>query len=265
MTIISAAVLLVAALFTAFRVPAVTKGRGRPILLAGLLAIAAFLMVTPAVYGLLDRIVPGQNTIDPVTKIVLFTAVLILGDQTARGLDSPRLINLISGTPGRIVFAVASLTLIVLFVIAGVEPSSPMLAVAIDQPAVALYTATAMAYFTYLSVLLFVGVARSVGRTDFGPSPQQLRGARTDKQGRVLMLIGFGLVPVRFLLSPVTFFYPASYDLVQVLPLLTFFFVVVGLAFIRVAARVARRSNGVLSFVNMLERDTARQMDPWQD
>lgn len=140
-----------------------------------------------------------------------------------------------------------------------------MLAVAIDQPAVAFYTATAMAYFTYLSVLLFVGVARSIGRTDFGPSPQQLRGARTDKQGRILLLIGFGLVPIRFLLSPVTFFYPSSYDLVQILPMLTFFSVVVGLAFIRVAARVARRSNGVLSFVNMLEKDTARQMDPWRD
>lgn len=265
MTIISAAVLLTAALFTAFRIPAVTRGRGRPILVAGILAIVAFLMVTPAVYGFLDRLIPGQNTLDPVTKITLFTAVVILGDQTAKGLDSPRLVKLISGVPGRIVFAFASLTLIVLFLIAGVEQSSPMLAAAIDQPAVAFYTAAAMAYFTYLSVLLFVGVARSIGRTDFGPSPQQLRGARTDKQGRVLLLIGFGLVPIRFLLSPVTFFYPSSYDLVQILPMLTFFSVVVGLAFIRVAARVARRSNGVLSFVNMLEKDTARQMDPWRD
>jgi len=265
MTTATAVVLLVAAILTALRVPAFTKGRGRPLVLSGLLVIVAFTMITPAVYGALDTIIPGENLPDPASKIILFVAVVLLGDQLAKGLDSPRLLRYISGLPGRIVFAGASALLLVLFVAADVQASSPQLEIAVDEPVVAWYTAVTLMYLSYLSVLLLVAVVRSIGHTQFGDGREQLRAARIDTRGRVLMAIGFALVPVRLVLTSLTFASPDTYQAAQFVPLGTLAFVTVGLAFIRVARRVARRTNGVISFVEMLGRNSARTEDPWRD
>ena len=251
MTIVTAVVLVVAALLTAFRVPASAKGRGRPIVVCGVLTVLAFLLVVPPVYAALDRVIPGENAVDPLTKILLFGGMFILADQLAKGLGSPRLVRLVSGLPGRVALALAAVLVVTFFLLADVPVSSPQLAVANDDPFVALYTATSLVYFSYLCVLLVVAVARSFGPPPVGASARELR---ADRLGRQLMMAGFVLVPVRLVLTPLTFLRPETYDAVQVLPVSTLALVVVGLWLVRLARRTADGEVRDVSFAGLLAR-----------
>lgn len=253
MGIATAAVLVVAAIFTAFRVPASRRGHGQPIVLAGVLAIAAFLFSSPFAYYDVDKLLPGVNTLDPITKILLFAAIMVLGHQVASALDDQQLVHRITGGPGRIVFVVSCVALVVLFLLAHVTVRSPMLVASDGQPLVAAYTAVTLAYCSYLSVLLLVGVQRSIGRVIRGTTPAQVSAALLDTRGRLLMILGFGLVPFRLLITPVTFFAPSTYNAAQTLPLATFVLVVVGLALIRTAARRAREAAAPITFAGIVD------------
>lgn len=254
MGIVAPVVLLVAAFLLAFRIPAFAQGQGRPVVVAGILAIVAFLLIVPAVYLPIDKLLPGVNTLDPLAKLFLTAAIFVLGDQLAKGLNEQRLVSLISGFRGRLVLLAACVLDILFFLVANGKDSSPMLAVDSGHPVVAVYNAITLAYVSYVSVLLAIGVRRSMGATMLTRRSSGNATVRIDSRGRLLMVVGFALVPVRLALTPLTILVPASFNAVQIVPLAAFALVAVGLFLIRIARRRETNETMPPTFADMVRR-----------
>lgn len=212
-------IVVVLAALALTRLPSALAGRNLPVVLSAGSIVAAFALITPAVYAALGRLVSIPNAVDLVAKLLLFTGLLLAGSAVARAYDAPRTQRLISGLPGAVVFVVLMLVEVALFAVVHTARLAPDLSLNLGEPLVRVYSTVATAYPAYIAMLLVPLVRR--GRSNSAVS------ARVTSR---FLLVGFLLALLRFVVALVTLVLPAAYFPGQV---------VSGLAAIAVAAGLA--------------------------
>lgn len=211
------ALVLVALALT--RVPAAVRGRNLTVVLAALAVAVAFTLITPAVYDALATVVPVPNLVDLVAKLALFTGLLLAGTQVARAYDAPVTQRRIAGLPGLAVFTGVFVAEVVVFALVHTVHVAPDLADDLGNPLVRVYSTLATAYPAWIAWLLLPHIRTGLRSRETS--------ARTTS---VLLVVGFGLALVRFLMGLVTLVLPAVYPAGQV---------VSGIAAVAVAAGLA--------------------------
>jgi hypothetical protein len=212
-------IVVVLAALALTRLPSALAGRNLPVVLSAVTIVAAFALITPAVYAALDRLVPIPNAVDLVAKLLLFTGLLLAGSAVARAYDAPRTQRLVSGLPGAAVFIVLMLAEVAVFAVVHTGRVAPDLAGDLWNPLVRVYSTLATAYPAYIALLLVPLVRRGLSSGDLS--------ARVTSR---FLLVGFLLALLRFVVALVTLVVPAAYYPGQV---------VSGVAAIAVAAGLA--------------------------
>lgn len=227
MSILFFVILLIAAGFTATRLPGISTKRNQAIFVCGAALCVGLGLMIPVVYTTIDSTFVRTNFTDLFAKLALFLAVNILGNQLARGLRSNQARSRIGGFQGRLTFILAYVVEMILFALTNTPESSPGLELYQADPLVIAYTGVAVGYIAYVCSCLLP------------PLVQQFRDVHS-KLGRAapgLLITGFALVILRAILVFVGIPYPGIYDLAQGISLLSTLCVVAGLA---VAWRVLR-------------------------
>lgn len=228
------AVILAALALT--RVPSAVTGRNLPVMLSAAAIVIAFALITPTVYASIDQLLAVPNLVDLIAKLMLFTGLILAGTQVARAYNAPQTQKLISGLPGATVFFGVFLVEVVIFAIIRTTDVAPDLAGNLDNPLVRVYSTVATAYPAYLAVLIVPLVRQRLTSTE-----------RSTRATSILLLVGFALAGLRFLLGLVTLFVPPTYYLGQVVSGVVAIAVAAGLA-TAFFARVSRQQRARRSF-----------------
>lgn len=227
MDLLFLAVLIIALVLTATRLPGITIRQNRAIAVCGsALSVGVGLMI-PVIYTSIDSMFERTNFTDLFAKLALFLAVNILGNQLARGLRNRRALSRIGGFQGRLVFVLAFVLEMILFAFTSTPESSPGLRLYQTDPLVITYTGVAVGYIAYVcSCLLPPLIAQFTNKH-----------SKLSRTAAGFFIAGFGLVIVRAALVFVGIPYPGIYDFAQGISLLSTLCVITGLA---VAWRVLR-------------------------
>lgn len=216
------------------RLPSAIRGRNMLISASAAAIVLAFGLITPGVYGALDRLSPIPNLLDLVAKLLLFTGLLLAGTQVARAWNAPTTQRRVSGLPGAAVFVGLFLVDVVIFAVVHTTTRGVDLTGDFSSPLARLYSTVATAYPAYLAALLLPHVRKGLASTQ----------ASTRATSRFLF-VGFGLALVRFVVALVTLVAPGAYGVGQIVSGIAAIFVALGLAtafFARVGRiRAARR------------------------
>lgn len=201
------------------RVPSAIRGRNPRICASAGAIVVAFALITPGIYGPLDRLLPIPNLLDLVAKLLLFTGLLLAGTQVARAWNTPTTQRLISGLPGTAVFVGLLLVDVVIFAIVHTTTQGVDLTGDFSRPLARLYSTVATAYPAYIAALLVPHVRKGLASTQ----------GSTRATSRFL-LAGFTLALVRFAVALITLALPGAYSFGQVVSGIAAIFVALGLA-----------------------------------
>lgn len=211
------AVVLVALALT--RLPSAVRGRNALIAASAFAIVLAFVLITPGVYGLLDRLFPIPNLLDLVAKLLLFTGLLLAGTQVARAWNVPTTQRRVSGLPGAAVFVGLFLVDVVIFAVVHTTTQGVDLTGDFSSPLARLYSTVATAYPAYLATVLLPHVRQGLTSTQ----------TSTRATSRFLF-VGFSLALLRFAVALVTLAVPGAYGTGQVISGVAAIFVALGLA-----------------------------------
>lgn len=213
------------------RVPSAVRGRNVLISLSAAAIVIAFGLITPNVYGDLDRLSPVPNIVDLVAKLILLTGLLLAGTQVARAWDAPDTQRRISGRIGTIVFLAVFIVEVIIFAVVHDAGRAVDLANNLSSPLVRVYSTLATAYPAYIAVLLLPHVRKGLSSTQ-----------GSTRVTSVFLFVGFVLAVARFALGLMTLFLPDTYYFAQVVSGVAAIFVALGLA-TAFFARLKRRRN----------------------
>lgn len=211
--------LVVCILCTAWRFPAMLKGRNRG--LFWIFAMASFavgLSIEP-LYLPVDALLGGINVANVLLRLSLFGATFLLARKVAAAYKSDLAAQLISGPVGITILALCSMTIWVSFLVSTKAPSSTGLSDLPSEPALSVYTTVGMAYLAYGAVC----VVLPTGKAAFSQSPL------LNRVSAMLMCIGFILAVVSVCIQ---FVPEPDFSLVGMLAFSAILFVSVSLALV---------------------------------
>lgn len=219
------------------RLPTAVRGRNVLVMLSAASIVIAFALITPGIYGALDRLSPVPNLVDLIAKLFLFTGLLLAGTQVARAWNATDAQRWISGIPGTAVFFLIFAAEVVIFGLVHDGGRAPDLTNELSNPLVRVYSTLATAYPAYLAALLLPRVRQGLTSTQ-----------RSIRATSLLLFAGFSLAAIRFVVGLITLLIPSAYFPGQIMSGVAAIFVALGLAtalFARVSRqrRVRRRYN----------------------
>lgn len=180
---------------TSKRTPEGARALLRPsgrLALMGVLLTAAYVFTLPAVYQLVEAIVPISNGTDFISKCCGMTAVAVLGVHLALAYGSETAIKWIVGKRGALAVVLAALGEFLTLIAADTPKASPRLAIYQEQAAVVWNEWIVLAYVAYVMGPLLLPVFRDSRRNPL----------RFGRLGSKLICVGFVLSITRAVAYP---------------------------------------------------------------
>jgi hypothetical protein len=158
--------LAVCGVLTAARIPSALRGDNRVMFGILLLMTLATLLSIEVPYLAVDQVLGSRNLANLVLRFIIFGAILLMGIRLARGFAATRALKLITGWAGATAFALASVAVVVTYLMMdAVGSSAGLIAVsAKDSRHAALveyYGAAGRLYPSYVSLVLVPAMVRT--------------------------------------------------------------------------------------------------------
>ncbi len=169
---------------TAWRLPAMLRGRNRSLFWIFAMASLAVGLSIHSIYMPVDTLLGGINVANVILRLSLFGAVFLLASKVAAAYSSPLARSMVRGPVGIAVLALCSLGIWICFFASTKGPTSVGLSDLPDEPALAVYGWIGLAYMAYAAACVVIPTARAA----FSPRPV------LDRAAALLMSIGFLLV-----------------------------------------------------------------------
>lgn len=188
--------LAVCLLCTAWRLPAMIKGRNVGLFwIFAVISLAVGLSMR-SIYMPVDAFLGGINVANVILRLSLFAVFFLLAARVAAAYNSPLARNLVRGPVGIVVLVLCSLGIWISYFVSTKGPSSVGLSDLPDEPALAVYGWIGMAYMAYAAACVVIPTAKAA----FSPRPV------LDRASALLMSVGFSLVlltiPIQLLPNP---------------------------------------------------------------
>jgi hypothetical protein len=162
--------LSICGLVAAARVPSALRGNNRTIFYIFALMALATLLSIEAPYVAIDRALGGTNVVNFILRMVIFAAIYFMGIRITKGFDAHRAYRLITGRIGMAALALASLIVLVVFLMMDTAGSSAGLVAVAGKDSrngmlVEYYGAAGRAYPAYVSLVLLPSMVSAVRST----------------------------------------------------------------------------------------------------
>ncbi|KQN94719.1 hypothetical protein [Arthrobacter sp. Leaf69] len=160
--------LAVCALAAIARVPSALRGENRSLFFVYLFLTVAILLSIDAPYVAIDQALGGLNLANLVLRFIIFGAIFALGLRIARGFGADDALRLLTGPVGVAVAALASVAVMVVFLMMDTAGSSAGLIAVHAKDArnallVEYYGAAGRLYPAYVMLALLPAMLRTVG------------------------------------------------------------------------------------------------------
>jgi hypothetical protein len=162
--------LTVCGLVAVARVPSAVRGKNRTIFYIFALMTLAILLSIQAPYLAIDQALGSVNVANLLLRFVIFAAIFFVGIRVTRGFGADDAYRLLTGRIGMAVLALASLTVLVVFLMMDTAGSSAGMGSVSAKDArhgvlVEYYGAAGRAYPVYVSLVLLPAMVRAVRST----------------------------------------------------------------------------------------------------
>ncbi|MFQ4147240.1 hypothetical protein AAGW05_00850 [Arthrobacter sp. LAPM80] len=149
------------AVCTAWRLPAMLKGRNRGLFWAFAMASVSVALSIPAIYLPVDGFLGGANLANVMLRLSLFAVFFLLAGKVAAAYKSPLAYHFVRGPVGLLVLVASSLGIWITYFLSELQGSSTGLAEFGDQPSVAVYMWIGRSYTAYAAAVLVLPTARA--------------------------------------------------------------------------------------------------------
>jgi len=158
--------LAVCAIVAMARVPSALRGENRSLFFIYAFMAVAILLSMDAPYLAIDRALGGTNIANLILRFIIFGAILAIGLRVARGFGADDALQFITGRRGIAVLGVASLAVLVVFLMMDTEGSSAGMAAVAAKDAhqaalVEYYGAAGRLYPAYVTLVLLPAMLRT--------------------------------------------------------------------------------------------------------
>ena len=159
--------LAVCALVAIARIPSAVRGENRSLFFVYAFMTVAIVLSIEAPYLAVDSVLGGVNLANLLLRFIIFGAIFALGLRIARGFGADDALRLITGPPGIAFAGVASVAVVVVFLMMDTAGSSAGLIAVYDRDArnaalVEYYGAAGRLYPAFIMLALLPAMVRAV-------------------------------------------------------------------------------------------------------
>lgn len=207
---------------TAWRLPAMLRGRNRSLFWIFAMTSVCVGLSIPAIYLPVDALLGGINIANAILRVSLFAVFFLLASKIAAAYNSPLARKMIRGPVGIAVLVFCSVGIWTTFLFSNKGPSSAGLSDVEDHTLLTVYGWFGMAYMVYAAACVVGPTAKAA----FSRRPA------LDRTSALLMSIGFALV---LLTVPIQLLPNASEPLMGPVSFSAVLFVAAGMALVWVS------------------------------
>ena len=169
---------------TAWRIPALLKGRNRGLFWTFALASISVALSIPTLYMPIDELLGGENVANVILRLSLFAVFFLLATKVAAAYNSPFALRLIRGPAGLTALIVSTLGVLITYSLADLTGSNTGLVDFGGQPYVTAYMWFGVGYTAYAAATLVLPTARAA----------LTKGRPLDRTAAACLCVGFFLV-----------------------------------------------------------------------
>lgn len=146
---------------SAWRFPAMLKGRNRSLFWAFVTASLSVALSIPSIYLPVDAFLGGNNFANVILRLSLFSVFFLISSKIAAAYKSELALKLVRGTLGMTVLVTCSAGIWVTYFLSDLRGSSTGLGDFFDQPSVVFYMRFGFIYMAYVAACLIAPTAKA--------------------------------------------------------------------------------------------------------